>query len=60
MKQIAALLTIASLADAFATMGNVHVPVAARCVCVWPGCCTRMAAWSHTRRRERFSVHPEP
>ena len=28
-------------------------------VCVWPGCYTRMAAWSHTRRRERFSEHPD-
>ena len=59
LKQIAALLTLAGIADAFAPMGHVHVPVVTRCVCVWPGCYTRMAAWSHTRRRERFSVHPD-
>lgn len=58
-QQIAALLTLAGIADAFAPMGHVHVPVVTRCVCVWPGCYTRMAAWSHTRRRERFSVHPD-
>jgi hypothetical protein len=31
---IAALLTLAGIADAFAPMGHVHVPVVTRCVCV--------------------------
>ena len=30
---IAALLTLAGIADAFAPMGHVHVPVVTRCVC---------------------------
>ena len=33
LKQIAALLTLAGIADAFAPMGHVHVPVVTRCVC---------------------------
>ena len=61
LKEIAALLTLAGIADAFAPMGHVHVPVVTRCVCGLAA--TR--AWLPGRTQgdvsaSQFTLNPKP